>query len=282
MTIHSFHFAVTALALALAAPLAAQDSKPVASGKFEGRDRTFEAFGAYAFPAEVGMDNEPGVKVGVSNGGFTTERLDRIWDREHVIDEFFSDEETLVVYFHFAKDGKYKGMTYYFGSGDGCGFCYNGAVESTVKIEKGRIHGKVQQKPEPGEATWDIAFDVPVAPSDYGTPLPAGFGEPGKVYAAYHDVLAAQSNAEALRPFLDEGDAAELTKAAGEVMMAKREIHPTQSYRITKGWVNGDWALLLVEGETSSMKVETEAHLQKIGGTWRVYNEILQLKLGDG
>ena len=121
-----------------------------------------------------------------------------------------------------------------------------------------------------------------MAPSDYGTPLPAGFGEPGKVYAAYHEVLAAQSSAEALRPFLDEGDAADLTKAADEVMTAKREVHPTQSYRITKGWVNGDWALLLVEGETGVMKVKTEAHLQKIGGTWRVYNEILQVKLGDG
>ena len=64
-----------------------------------------------------------------------------MWDRRHVIDDYFRDEETLVAYFHFGKDGKYKGMSYYFASGDGCGFCYDGTVQSTVKIEKGRIDG---------------------------------------------------------------------------------------------------------------------------------------------
>jgi hypothetical protein len=271
--------ATAALALILAAPLAAQDEKPQASGKFEGRNWTFEALGAYAFPGEVGMDDEPGVKVAVSNGSFSTVSLDRLWDREYAIDTFLRSDEMLIVYFHFAKNGAYKGMTYYFASGDGCGFCYNGAVESTVKIEKGRIHGKVKQKPEPDEVSWDIAFDVPVAPSDYGTPLPAGFGEQGKIYAAYHESLNANS-AEALRPLLDDDDAADLKEHPDELMSAKREDHPTQSYRITKGWVRGDWALLLVEGETSVMKVHTEVHLLKLAGTWRVYNEVLQVKLG--
>ena len=255
------------------------ETKPQSSGKFEGREWTFEAVGAYAFPAEVGFDDEPGIRIAVSNGTFPTERLDRVWDREYAIDTFFRDEETLVVYFHFANDGAYRGMSYYFASGDGCGFCYNGAVQSSVTVEKGRVHGSVKQAPEPDEPAFDISFDVPVAPTDYGTPLPAGYGEPGKVYAAYHEALNGNV-AEALRPFLDAEDAADLAEYGDQVLSALREKHPTESYQIVKGWVDGDHALLLVEGETSVMKVESEVHLVKLDGTWRVYDEIQQVKLG--
>src|SRR5687767_12541572 len=101
----SFSFAAAAaVALLLAMPpIAAQNEKPQASGKFEGKDWFFDAAGAYAFPAKVGMDDEPGVRVAISNSGFLTEGMDRYWDREHVIDEFHRDEETLVVWLHFAK-----------------------------------------------------------------------------------------------------------------------------------------------------------------------------------
>ena len=285
MRTHRLRFAVAAaifavvLIPALAPAASGREEKPQASGTFEGKNWTFEALGAYAFPAEVGFDDEPGVRVAISNAGFSPERLDRVWDREHAIDTFFRDEETLVVYYHFAKNGAYKGMSYYFASGDGCGFCYDGAVASTVKIENGRIHGTIKQAPKPDEVGFDLAFDVPIAPTDYGTPLPAGGGEPGKAYAAYHEVLAGNA-AEALRPLLDDEDAADLTEFGDEVLQAKREDHPTQSYRIVKGWIKDDRALLLVEGETSVMKVETEVHFLKLGGTWRVYNEILQVKLG--
>jgi hypothetical protein len=269
------------LVLVLAAAATAQDKDQTASGKFEGREWTFEPYGAYAFPAEVGMDDEPGIRVAVSNSAFNTEGLDRIWDREHVIDTYFRDEKTLVVYFDFDKSGKYKGMNYYFASGDGCGYCYNGAVESTVKIEKGRIHGGVKQAPEPNEPTWDVKFDVPVAPSDYGTPLPAGGGEQGKLYAAYHTALEG-NDPMALKPMLDNEDGAELVEHGQETMTQLRENHPTKSYKITKGFVKGDRALLLVDGETSVMNVENEVHFVKIDGTWRVFNEILQVKLGGG
>jgi hypothetical protein len=273
------------LALGLAVGAAAQQqkapaAKEAASGKFEGREWTFEAHGAYAFPGEVGMDDEPGILVAVSNGTFSSpERLDVIWDRQYVIDTFLRDENTLIVYFHFGKDAKYKGMSYYFASGDGCGFCYNGNVKSTVKIEKGRIFGQLSLAEEPNEAFWDITFDAPVAPSDYGTPLPAGGGEQGKIYAAYHAALNGDTPA-ALKPMLDAEDQALLESDGKATLSDKREVHPTKSYEVTKGFVKGDHALLLVEGETEIMKVENEVHLVKIDGTWRVYNEIQQVKLG--
>lgn len=250
-----------------------------ASGKFEGRNWTFEPFGAYAFPGEVGMDDEPGIRVAVSNTAFLAEKLDRYYDREHVIDSFFADEESLVVYFHFAKSGAYKGMTYYFGSGDGCGFCYDGSVESTVKIEKGRLKGKIKLAPKPGENSWDIDLDVPVAPASWGQPLPAGGGEPGKAYAAYHAALVADDRA-ALAPLLPEAVQAPFKENPAAEVDAYRKDHPDQSFKIVKGWSEGDRALLVVQGETSYSKVETEVHLIQEKGTWRVSNEVLQVRIG--
>ena len=64
--------AASMMALALAGSAAAEE-KETASGKFEGKEWTFEAHGAYAFPGEVGMDDEPGILVAVSNSPFNTE-----------------------------------------------------------------------------------------------------------------------------------------------------------------------------------------------------------------
>jgi hypothetical protein len=270
---------VLVLALGSTGAVARQAEKESASGKFEGREWTFEAHGAYAFPGEVGMDDEPGIIVAVSNSPFNVERFDQIWDRQHVIDTFFRDEETLVAYFHFGKDAKYKGMSYYFASGDGCGFCYDGSVKSTVKIEKGRIHGRISLAEKPNEQFWDITIDAPVAPTDYGTPLPAGGGEHGKLYAAYHTALE-RDDYSALKPMLDAGDQELLASDAKQLVADKWDVHPTKSYKVTKGFVKGDHALLLVDGETGSMKVTSEVHFLKIDGTWRVYDEIQQVKLG--
>ena len=68
------------IALLVVTSLAAQDAKPPASGKFNGKEWWFEASGAYAFPGEVGMDDEQGILVAISNAGFSS-RMDRIWDR---------------------------------------------------------------------------------------------------------------------------------------------------------------------------------------------------------
>jgi hypothetical protein len=152
-------------------------------------------------------------------------------------------------------------------------------VKSTVKVEKGRIHGKLSLAEEPNEAHWDVTFDAPVAPTDYGTPLPAGGGEQGKVYAAYHAALNGDAPA-ALKPFLDDGDQELLAEDAPGMVDRLRDVHPTKSYKVTKGFVKGDHALLLVEGETEIMKVENEVHFVLLKGTWRVYQEFQQVKLG--
>lgn len=263
-----------------AAGAAAEENGAQATGKVESKGWTFEARGAYAFPAEVGFDDEPGIKVAISNAGFVAEALDRDYDREHMIDTFFRDEETLVAYFQFSKTGAYKGVSYYFGSGDGCGFCYDGSVVSTVKVERGRIHGTLKLAGKPDDLQFDLRFDVPIATTDYGTLLPAGGGDPGKAYAALHTAIVAWDY-PAAKPYFSEEVQADYGEHAEEIVQSFRKDHPDKSYKIVRGFVRGDRALLLVEGETSYSKVKTEAQMTREKGTWRLVSEVLQIRMEE-
>ena len=267
-----------AVGLVAASPTAAATSQ--AGGKFESRNWEFEPSGAYAYPGEVGMDDEAGIVVAISNASFDTEFFDRYWDRGHAIETYHKDAKTLVASLQFAKSGTYKGMTYYFESGDGCGYCYDGSVRSTVKVEKGRIHGRITLAGKPGELAFDVTFDVPVASSSYGDPLPAGGGEPGRTYAAYHQAIVAGDQV-ALRPFYTEKVQADYAERADAVVQAFRNDHPDQAFQVVRGFAKGERALLLVEGETSYSKVKTEVHLEKQQGTWRIVDETLQLRMGE-
>jgi hypothetical protein len=266
--------------LAVALPALATAAPSQASGKFESRNWEFEPVGAYAYPGEVGLDDEAGIVVAISNSPFDAEFFDGYWDRGHAIETYHKDDETLVASLQFAKSGAYKGITYYFESGDGCGYCYDGSVRSAVRVEKGKIFGKVTLVGKPGELAFDVTFDVPVAPSSYGEPLPAGGGEPGKVYAAYHQALAAWDKA-ALRPFYTEKVQGNYTERADAVVQAFRSDHPDQAMKVVRGFARGDRALLLVEGETSYSKVKTEVHLEKQKGTWRIVDETLQIRMEE-
>ncbi len=277
------HVRLVALSLAvlgLAAASARAAAPSQASGKFASRNWEFAPSGAYAYPGEVGMDDEAGIVVAISNASFDSEFFDGYWDRGHAIETYHKDDRTLVASLQFAKSGTYKGMTYYFESGDGCGFCYDGSARSTVKVEKGRIHGRITLAGQPGELAFDVTFDVPVAPSAYGDPLPAGGGEPGKVYAAYHQAIVAGDKA-ALRPFYTDKVQADYAERADAFVQAFRNDHPDQAVKVVRGFAKGERALLLVEGETSYSRVKTEVHLEKQQGTWRIVDETLQLRMGE-
>ena len=265
----------------VATALAAADAPRQASGKFESRNWSFEPMGAYAFPSEVGMDDEAGIRVAVSNAAFLPEGIDIYYDRQHAIDTYFKDDETLVAYFDFSKTGAYKGMSYYFGSGDGCGFCYDGAVQSTVKVANGRIKGKIKSPVKEGETHWDVDIDAPIASADFGTALPADGGEPGQVYAAYHAAIAAWDY-EALRKFYTEKSLAKWETDKEGIVGAYRKDHPDKTAKVVKGWSKGDRATLVVEGETGfDMRATTEVLMVKENGTWRIKDELLQARLGD-
>ena len=271
--------AVTGL-MALSPPAPAEEHRQ-ASGKFEGKNWTFPPFGAYAYPDKVGLDDSPGIVVAISNHSIDTEFFDLYWDRGNAIETYQKDDDTLVALLQFSKSGAYKGLSYNFGPGDGCGFCFDGSVQSNVKVEKGRIHGRVSFAGEPGGLDFDVEFDAPVAGTEYGTALPPGGGEPGKTYLAYHRAIVDWENSAALKPYFSDKVQASYGEHAQEIVQSFHKDHPDKSATIERGFVRGDRALLLVRGETSYSKVRTEVHLRQEKGSWRIVEEMLQIDFGE-
>src|SRR5262245_31124586 len=159
-----------------------------ASGKFADKTWTVPISGAYAFRSKTcGLGEDEVICVAVSNAKFLPDAIDAHYDRQHAINTYFADDETKVVYFEFDDSGKYRGLSYYFESGVGCGFCYDPTVKSTVRTANGRLKGDLSFKDDRRE--FQIALDVPIPAKTWGEPLPKDGGPPGKAFLAYHDAL---------------------------------------------------------------------------------------------
>ena len=117
--------ALAALALLSAVTAFAAGSAPpaTASGTFEDAKFKLEIGGAYAYWGKTGgFGDDPVIRVAVSNAGFKASSLDAFYDKAGAIRSRFADEDAKVVNFEFDPNGKYTGLSYYFESGDGCGF----------------------------------------------------------------------------------------------------------------------------------------------------------------
>ncbi len=179
------------LFFAAAAALSAAPDPPApatASGTFEDAKWKLEIAGAYAFWDETfGMGEGRAIRVAVSNTEFLPEAVDEHYDRGYAISTLFADEETKVVTFEFDESGKYNGLSYYFESGDGCGYCFDSKVKSTVRAAGGRLKGDLSYDGDGRK--FQIALDVPIPPKSWGDPLPKDGGDPGKAFLAYHAAL---------------------------------------------------------------------------------------------
>lgn len=259
-------------------PLEAQEQGK-ADGRFQSKDSWFNAGGSYAFPTEeVGMSGEPGILVAVSNARFVPQYIDYYWDRKNAIDRFFKDDQTAVVYFHFDTEGKYKGLEYYFGSGNGCGLCFDPEVRSTVEKKDGRLIGKLTYASEEDQRSFDLEIDVPIAFASYGTALATDGGEPAAAYAAFHSALAGVSEAtlDQLLPLVSAEVASTLSEHGMNYVGYLMRNHPT-SYGFARGWTRGDRALLLLDGTSDLGDVTVEAHLLQEEGQWKFDQEVRQL-----
>src|SRR6266581_3315354 len=177
----------SAIAIAAFVPLlalAADDAQ--VSGKFEGTKKKFDVGGGYAYWINDPNDG-PLIEVAVSNSSFKSSYFDAFYDPRPAIDTLFVDDQTAVVYFQFEPNGKYHGMSYYLGSGDGCGFCYDPSVKSTVRIANQRAKGGLTFKGE--NRSFDIQINVPVAPKEWGTPLKGDGVEIGNAFRAYNSAM---------------------------------------------------------------------------------------------
>jgi hypothetical protein len=240
---------VALLALAASVGLAEEGGDPAqAAGHWLGGDLEFDIVGAYAYPAPTGFDDEPGVRVAISNYEFFTEGMNRLWDREGWINSGFVDEQTAVVFLHFDKAGSYVGMSWYFGAGSGCGFCFSSSTKSTVKRVGERIAGAVSHADE--DLSFEVSFDVPIAPATWGEPLPPDGGAPGRAYLAYLHALD-ELDPTALRPYQMPDDQERADQAAAEGLniaeLYAESFYP-QKARFVRGAVDGEWAQVLVDG----------------------------------
>ena len=272
---------VAALASCAVSAFAAEP-EPSADGSFKSQNFEMPVSTAMAFPGKSVIDKTDVIVVAISNGDFRVDWLANFFDRRRAIERRMKDKETAVVYLEFKPDGAYRGLSYYFAKGNGCGYCGgNLGVKSTVKLAGGRIAGTLKGKDE--SRTYDVVFNVPVTPDDHGAPLPPDGGAPGKAYLGYHEALV-KRDVKALRPFLSNenreflANAEKKGKLAVELKSMAKE-HPDQSVQITKGFSKGNHAVLLTSGQSGGIKLAGEVVLVNEGGRWGVDDELSDVVL---
>src|SRR5262245_45773661 len=227
-----------------------------AKGTFTSQGVCMEVKGAVAFRGTSFLDRRPVLIVAVSNARLQPEAIGDYFDRKVAIDRRLKDDETGVVYVEFKPDGRYFGISYYFASGNGCGFCTS-EVSSTVRLVNDRLSGTLKgtEKNRP----FELALDVPLLSDDHGVPLPPDGSPPGKAYLAYHRALV-QGDRATLRALLSTGQQETWARAEqkGELATFLRVLateHPDKSVRILKGFVTARTAILLIAGESNLGKL---------------------------
>lgn len=272
------------LMIALAACVLPADAAEPAtgSGEFKAYGVTMPVVSSIAYRGKSLLDKDDVVIVVLSNRNFDPNWTGAFVDRTRMIEKRWVSDRTAAVYLEFRPDGSYKAHHYYFGSGKGCGYCAgNLGVTSTVKVANGRVAGTM--KIEDKEKAASFRIDTPILSDDHGPALPAGGGEPGKAYMAYHDALAGGQIPKIL-PTLSRDNGKDLADAVkrGEGRQMLKEFtseHPTKSVTILKGWAKGDTAVLLWEGESGTLKLTGEAVLVREGGRWVVDDELADVKM---
>ncbi len=252
------------------------------SGEFTSRGFTMPVGSSIAYRGKSLLDKEDVVIVVISNGYFDPKWTGGYFDRTRMIEKRWITDRNAVVYLEFKPDGAYKAHHFHFKSGNNCGYCAgNLGVASTVKIANGRVAGTLRIKDN--EKVADVKIDTPILSDDHGPALPAGGGEPGKAYMAYHEALAGGQPAK-IRPTLSKENGKDLDEAvkrgrAADMVGQFTEEHPTKSVKILRGWSKGDTAVLLWEGEKGQIKLTGEAVLVREGGRWVVDDEIADVKM---
>jgi hypothetical protein len=258
----------------------AQTGAPL-SGTFSSKGAAFEIAGGAAFTGTSSLDRQtPVILVAISNTKLNVGAVADFVDRKRAIEHLVKDDETPIVYLEFTPQGRWRGLSYYFAPGNGCGYCTSEAT-STVQLTKGRLTGTVKSTEK--DRPFNVVLDIEVLNDDHGAPLPTDGDAAGKAYLAYHAALV-KADAGALKPTLSPGNLEVFARAqrnndvAGYVSYLA-EKHPLKSVRITKGWSTAAKASLLIEGESAVGKVSGEVFLINTKGVWGVDEELVDLVL---
>jgi hypothetical protein len=130
-----------------------------------------------------------------------------------------------------------------------------------------------------GRVVWGMAGAVLVAslaaPAGAGqaaTPLPAGGGEPGKVYLAQQKALKAKDVA-ALKKLVSAARAKEMDTPDFQEMLGMISEMAPSNVQITGGTQTGDTATLSVTGDGGGEKMKGEVSMVKEATGWKVEKE---------
>jgi len=271
---------ILAIVLAAGTVFAADPLASSVRGKFSSDGVTLDARSALAFKGKSFLGGDDAIIVAVTNARVNADALAEFYDRRRAMDKRIKDSNTGVVYLEFRADGRFRGLSYYFGPGNGCGFCTS-TVESSVTVAGGRMTGML--KGTEASRPFDLALDVALMSDEHGAPLPAEGGAPGAAYLAYHKALLSRDRATLKTLLSQEGlqgwtDAEKKGDIDGYLRYLGEE-HPDKSVRIVKGYVRDNGALLLVSGESRIGKLNGEVLLVKEKGTWRINDELADLEL---
>lgn len=136
----------------------------------------------------------------------------------------------------------------------------------------GRIYHTETQEFFDDKYTYDFTFSAPISDPDapVGTPLAAGGGEPGLAYLKWVETLHS-GDINALKTIVPP-DVVEMIESssaeeAREQMDFMREMTPTD-IRIVAGSIDGEIALLQIEGKMDVQKVTGEIEMTKMGKFW--------------
>jgi hypothetical protein len=267
---------VTCMWLAVSAMISVAEDDSKASGRFETKNASVEVFDAYAFYS-LGGKGKDKIIVVISNQEFAKDVIDQYWDRKRAIERYYRDEKTATVFFEFSPEGQYRGLSYYFGPGDGCAYCGDPSVKSTVSLEGGKMTGKLGFPKDSDSKRWfEISLNVPVSDDDHGKSQGTGGGEPGKAYMAYHRALI-DGDPRAVRALSSERHRSAWAKAESEergdeILSNLKEDHP-KDLQVTGAYVKADKALILLEGKGETGEVHGEAQLLREKGAWLFNDE---------
>ena len=275
--------AIASIGLTLLTGAVLAQTRTPLSGTFSSKGGKFQVAGGVAFTGKSSLDGTtPVILVAITNTKLNVEAVADFVDRKRAIEHLIKDDETPVVYLEFTPQGRWRGVSYYFASGNGCAYCTTEAT-STVQLTKGRLTGAINNKEK--DRPFTVTLDIDVLSDDHGAALPADGGAPGKAYLAYHAALV-KGDGNALRATLSSGNLEVFARAqksndvAGYLSFLA-EKHMMKAVKITQGWSTADKASLLVQGESGLGKVQGEVFLVNTKGVWGVDEELVDLVIGQ-
>lgn len=156
---------------------------------------------------------------------------------------------------------------------------------TSTQLDTARIAGRASVRPQESfghQYEFSAQFESPVMDAVEkpvnevtGNQLPAGGGEPGKAYLEY-DRAIQTGNIGALKKFAPSDEAADqLDTAEAKKMIEMMRGMRARDLKVTKGFISGDRATLIVEGKDSASGdvVTATVSMIKSGNRWKVENE---------